>query len=80
MSILEMRIVKLEQVDKNSAHEQKNTLIMAGTIPPAQHAEDSKSIEREQIREHLHIELVIEDSNVKMFYNSDVKQNIIKSC
>ena len=34
---------------------------MAGTIPPAQHAEDCKSIVREQIREYLRVELAIED-------------------
>ena len=39
VSMLETRVVKLEQqIDENSAHEQKNTLIMADTIPPAQHA------------------------------------------
>ena len=36
VSMLEMRVVKLEQqLDENSAHERKNTLITAGTIPPA---------------------------------------------
>ena len=39
VSMLETRVVKLEQqIDENSVHEQKNTLIMADTIPPAQHA------------------------------------------
>ena len=54
VSMLETHVVKLEQqIDENSAQERKNTFIMAGTIPPAQHAEDCKSIVREQIREHL---------------------------
>ena len=62
MSILEMRVVKLEQqIDENSAHEQKNTLIVPVTIPAEQHAEDCKFIVQEQIREHLHLELAIED-------------------
>ena len=39
-ALLVTRVVKLEQlIDENSAHERKNTLIMPGTIPPAQHAE-----------------------------------------
>ena len=59
--MLETRVVKLEQIDENSAHERKNTLIMAGAIPPASDAEDSKFIVREQIREHLPLELAIED-------------------
>ena len=41
VSMLEMRVVKLEQqIDENSAHVGKNTLIMAGTIPAASQAED----------------------------------------
>ena len=41
VSMLETRVVKLEQqIDENTAQEQKNTFIMAGTIPPASHAED----------------------------------------
>ena len=43
LSMLETRVVKLEQqIDENSAHELKNTLVMAGTIPNASHAEDCK--------------------------------------
>ena len=54
VSMLEMHVVKLQQqIDKNSAHERKDTLIMAETMPPASHAEDCKFIVREQIREHL---------------------------
>ena len=62
MSMLDTLVVKLEQqIDETSAHLRKNTLIMASTVPPAQHAEDSKSTVRELIREHLHLELAIED-------------------
>ena len=61
--MLETRVVKLEQqIDENSAHERKNTLIMAGTIPPASHAEDCKFIVWDQIREHLSLELAIDIS------------------
>ena len=56
VSMLELRFVKLEQqIDENSAHERKSTLIMAGTIPPASHAGHCKFIVREQIREHLRL-------------------------
>ena len=56
VSMLETRVVKLEQqIDENSAHEWKNTWIMAGTIPPASQAEDCKFIVREQIKEHLRL-------------------------
>ena len=87
--MLETGVVKLEQqICENSAHERKNTLIMAGTIPPAQHAEDCEFIVREQIREHLLLELAI-DVKLKIqerisvtaclnFANRDVKQNILK--
>ena len=62
VSMLETRVVKLEQqIEEKSAHAPKNTLIMSGTIPPASHAEDCKFIVREQIREHLCLELAIED-------------------
>ena len=62
VSMIETCIVKLEkQIDENSAQERKNTLIMADTIPPAQHAEDCKSIVREQIQEHLRLELAVDD-------------------
>ena len=73
VSMLETRVVKLEQqVDENSAHERKNTLIMAGTIPPASHAEDCKFIiVREQIRENLRLELAIED--ISMAHRIGVK-------
>ena len=55
--MLERRVVKLEQqIDENSAHERKNSLIMAGTTPAAQHAEDCMFIVRDQIREHLRLE------------------------
>ena len=64
VSMLEMRVVKLEQIDENSAHERKNTLMMAGTIPPSSHAEDCKFNVREQIREHLRLELAIEDISI----------------
>ena len=65
VSMLETRLVKLEQqIDENSAHEQKNTLIMAGAIPPASHAEDCKFIVQEQILEHLRLELAIEDISI----------------
>ena len=41
VSMLETCVVKLEQqIDENTAQEQKNTFIMAGTIPPASQAED----------------------------------------
>ena len=54
IKLLERRVVKLEQqIDENSAHERKNSLIMAGTTPAAQNAEDCKFIVRDQIREHL---------------------------
>ena len=44
VSLLETRVVRLEQqIDENSAHEQKNTLIMAGTIPPASHMQRTAS-------------------------------------
>ena len=60
VSRLETRVVKLEQqIDENSAHERKITLIMAGSIPPASHAEDCKFIVREQIRERLRLVLAI---------------------
>ena len=62
VSMLETRVVKLEQqIDGNLPHERKNTLIMAGTIPPAQLAEDCESIVRGQIREHMRLEFAIED-------------------
>ena len=45
VSMLETPVVKLEQqIDEFLAHERKNTLIIAGTIPPASHAEDCKFI------------------------------------
>ena len=45
VSMLETRVIKLEQqIDENSAHERQNTLITAGTIPPAQPAEDFSSL------------------------------------
>ena len=45
-----MRVVKMEQqIDENLAHEWKDTLVMAGSIPPAQHAEDCNFIVRKQI-------------------------------
>ena len=73
--MLEMRVVKLEyQIDENSAHEWKNTLIMAGNIPPASDADDCKFIVREQIREHLILDLVIED--ISMGYQIGVKPKI----
>ena len=73
--MLETRVVKLEQqIDENSVYERKNTLIMAGTIPPASHAEDCKFIVREQIREHLHLELAIED--ISMAHLIGVKPKI----
>ena len=56
LSTLDTRVVKLgQQIDENSAHERKNTLIMAGTIPPASQADDCKFIVREQIRDHLRL-------------------------
>ena len=62
VSMIETRVVKLEQqIDKNSAHERKNTWIMAGSIPPASQAEGCKFIVREQILEHLRLQLAIED-------------------
>ena len=65
VSMLETHFVKLEQqIHENSAHERKNTLRMAGTIPPAQHEENCKFVVREQIREHLRLELAIEDISV----------------
>ena len=73
--MIETRVVKLEQqIDENSAHERKNTLIMAGNIPPAAHAEDCKFIVREQIREHLRLELAIED--ISMAHRIGVKPKI----
>ena len=72
VSMLETRVVKLEQqIDENSAHERKNTLIVAGAIPPASHAEDCKFIVREQIREHLRLELAIAD--ISMAHRIGVK-------
>ena len=72
MTMLETRVVKLEQqIDENSAHERKNTLIMAGAIPPASHAEDCKFIVRKQIREYLRLELAIED--ISMAHRISVK-------
>ena len=69
------RAVKLEQqINENSAHERKNTLTMAGTIPPASHAEDCKFIVREQIKEHLCLELAIED--ISMAHRIGVKPKI----
>ena len=62
VSMLETRVVKLEQqIDKNSTRERKNTLIMAGTIPPAQHAEDYKFVVSEHTRKHQYLELSIEN-------------------
>ena len=62
VSMLETRVVKLkQQIEEKSAHERKNTLIMAGAIPPASHAEDCKFIVREQIRERQRRELAIEN-------------------
>ena len=70
--MLETRVAKLEQqIDENSSHEWKNTLIISGNIPPAQHAEDCKFIVREQIREHLLQELAIED--ISMAHRIGVK-------
>ena len=75
VSMLETRIVKLkQQIDENSAHERKNTSIMAGTIRPASHAEDCKFIVREQIREHLRLELAIE--HISMAHRFGVKPKI----
>ena len=45
VSKLQTRVVKLEQqIDKNSAHERRNTLIMVDIIPLAQHAEAASSL------------------------------------
>ena len=75
VSMLETRVVKLEQqIDENSAHERKNTLIMAGTIPHAPQAVDCKFIEREQILEHLGLEFAIED--ISMGHRIGVKPKI----
>ena len=82
--MLETRVVKLEQqIDENLAHELKNTLMMAGTIPPASHAGDRKLIVQEQIREHLRLELAIEDISrahrigVKHKIQGEDKRNIM---
>ena len=73
--MLETRVVKLEQqIYENSAHERKNTLIMAGTIPPASHADYCKFIVRDQIREHLRLELAIEV--ISMAHRIGVKPKI----
>ena len=55
---------------------------MAGTIPPASHAEDCKFIVREQIREHLRLELAIDISmahriSVKPKIQGEDKRNIM---
>ena len=74
--MLETRVVTLEQqIYENSAHEWKNTLIMAGTIPPASHAEYCKFIVREQIREHLCVELAIEDISMahRICFNPNIQ-------
>ena len=46
VTMLETLVVRLEQ-QIDAAHERKNTLIMTGTIPAAQHAENCKSTWRE---------------------------------
>ena len=62
---LEARVTKLEkQIDENSANERKNTLIMAGILPPAEQGEDCKYIVLEQTRECLRLELAIEDNSI----------------
>ena len=44
VSMLETRVVKLEQqINENSAHERKNTLIMAGTIYLLHHIQRTAS-------------------------------------
>ena len=47
---------------------------MAGTIPPASHAEDCKFVVLEQIREHLRLELAIE--YISMAHRISVKPKI----
>ena len=49
VSTIETRLAnQKEQIDENSAQERKDTLIMAGTLPPARYEENTKSIVREQ--------------------------------
>ena len=84
-----MGVVKLEQqICENSAHERKNTLIMAGTIPPAQHAEDCEFIVKEQIREHLRLELAIDVklkiqeriSVTKVYISTGIPTRVVGTC
>ena len=84
VSMFEMRVVKLEQqIDENSAHERKNTLIMVGTIPHASQAEDCKFIVHEQIREHLRLELLLKTFQcpIELVSNPKSKERIsVTSC
>ena len=72
VSTLETRVAKLEeQDDKNLANERKDTLIMAGSVPPAGQGQNCRSIVRKQIREHLRRGLAIDD--ISMVHRFGVK-------